>query len=379
MKHTLRKITKRGFIIANLVAVAVFSLACFAAYINPARFWYIAILGVGFPFIIAVQLFFVCFWLFFRSRWALLSLGFLLLSWSQLNVVWAWHPFAAFNKTKPANTLRIMQWNVARLGQMDNKRIAEYSRNGILKFLKESQADVLCMEEFLESNKPKEMEENIAYISNHLHYPYYYFARDHIRKDNLYAHGVAIFSRFPILDSSRIRFAGVDSSNPGESLIHADIEVKGQRIRIFATHLQSLKFEGDDFYVLHRIAKADDSAVTKSKSVLRKFHKAYKFRFGQADLVRAELDKSPYPEILCGDFNDIPNSYSYYTIKGNRNDAFLKKGFGIGRTYSSLSPTLRIDYVMANKSLNIEAYKTTKMYYSDHFPLLVDFRIPDKD
>ncbi len=38
----------------------------------------------------------------------------------------------------------------------------------------------------------------------------------------------------------------------------------------------------------------------------------------------------PYPEIICGDFNDVPNSFTYFTIKGPRQDAFLEKGAKFG-------------------------------------------------
>jgi endonuclease/exonuclease/phosphatase family metal-dependent hydrolase len=231
------------------------------------------------------------------------------------------------------------------------------------------------MEEFLESNNARKMDENISYISKQLNYPYYFFARDHRRKDKLYDNGVIIFSKYPLVDTMRIRYAGENSTTPGESLIYADINVNGQMIRLFATHLQSLRFEADDYFVLKNIAKAEDSVVRQSKSVLKKFRHGYALRFKQAELLRDELDKSPYPEIICGDFNDVPNSFTYFRVKGNRNDAFLKKGFGIGRTFAALSPTLRIDYILANKKLPVQQFKKTHLRCSDHFPLVADFQL----
>ena len=79
--------------------------------------------------------------------------------------------------------------------------------------------------------------------------------------------------------------------------------------------------------------KVEDSAVTKSMGILKKFRRAYLFRSKQAELVRRELDSSPYPPILCGDFNDLPNSFTYFKIKGDRTDAFLRRGFGVGSTF----------------------------------------------
>jgi endonuclease/exonuclease/phosphatase family metal-dependent hydrolase len=379
MTRILRKFTKNIFITINIIAVLLFALVCCVPFLDPGRYWYIAILGVGFPLIVFVLLAFIFFWLFFKSRWLFLSLAVLLLGWGQVDKVFAFHPFSWFNEKKPANAIRVMQWNVARLGQMNKRKTAESDRSEIFKFIKKMDPDVLCMEEFLESNNPVKMEENIPYITKQLNYPYYFFARDHKRKDKLYEHGVVIFSRYPIIDTSRILFAGRDVFNPGESLIHTDINVNGQRIRVFTTHLQSLLFDEDDYFVLKKIAKAEDSAVERSKDVLKKFRIAYAFRSKQADLVRRELDNSPYPEIICGDFNDIPNSYTYFKILGNRNDVFIKKGFGMSRTFASLSPTLRIDYIIAGKKLEVLQFKKTRVFYSDHFPLVADFKLPGKD
>jgi endonuclease/exonuclease/phosphatase family metal-dependent hydrolase len=93
-----------------------------------------------------------------------------------------------------------------------------------------------------------------------------------------------------------------------------------------------------------------------SKGIMRKLKKAFVIRGEQADIVRKFADASPYPTLLCGDFNDVPNSYAYWHIKGNMQDAFLAKAVGIGRTFNSLSPTLRIDYLFASQHFVINSY-----------------------
>ena len=308
-----------------------------------------------------------------------MPLAALLLGWGQITPFFAFHLFSSFDKKKEAGSFRIMQWNVSRMDAMNRKRPGGTYRLHIFDFIREMDPDVVCMEEFLESNNPKQLPENIPYMVDSLHYPYYYFSRDHTRRDKMYEHGVVIFSRYPLLDTLRLRYGGEDKLNPGESLVHVDININGQRTRIFATHLQSLHFEGDDYDVLKHIAKAEDSAVTKSMGVVKKFRRAYMFRSKQAELVRRELDTSPYPVILCGDFNDIPNSFTYFKIKGDRTDAFLRRGFGVGRTFSSLSPTLRIDYILASRELEVEQFKKTVLPWSDHYSLVADFKIPNKE
>src|SRR5260221_9260471 len=144
---------------------------------------------------------------------------------------------------------------------MNIKRPGGTFRQPIFDYIKKMDPDVLCMEEFLESNNPRLFSENIPYVTNTLQYPYHYFARDHRRLNGVYEYGVIIFSRYPILDTLRIRYSGPDSSKTGESLIHTDIDVNGQRIRIFATHLQSLRFDGNDYSAMKTIAKVEDGVM----------------------------------------------------------------------------------------------------------------------
>jgi endonuclease/exonuclease/phosphatase family metal-dependent hydrolase len=56
-------------------------------------------------------------------------------------------------------------------------------------------------------------------------------------------------------------------------------------------------------------------------------------------------------------------------------DAFLKKGFGIGRTFSGLSPTLRIDYIFADRHFRIKQFSRIARKLSDHYMLLADVEL----
>ena len=56
-------------------------------------------------------------------------------------------------------------------------------------------------------------------------------------------------------------------------------------------------------------------------------------------------------------------------------DAFLKKGTGIGRTFTGLSPTLRIDYIFADHNFSIKQFKRVTKKYSDHFMLVADVEL----
>ena len=149
-------------------------------------------------------------------------------------------------------------------------------------------------------------------------------------------------------------------------------------LRIFTAHLQSFGFMQRDYQDISKIRNDPDERLNASKNIFRKMRTAFERRGLQADFIRSRLDESPYPEIFCGDLNDIPNSYTYFTIRGNMQDAFLKKGFGIGRTFSSLSPTLRIDYIFADGRFRVKQFTRVAKNLSDHFMIMADVELNKK-
>jgi len=377
MAKFFRKLTKRFFIICNIVIAIVYLIACLTAYLNPAIYWYVALLGVGFIFITLALIGFIIFWLLFRSKWAVLSVVTLALGWFQLHALFALHLFSGYELKKEPGSFRLLTWNVSRFDEMNKIwRGGTSNRLKMMEFIKQQDADILCIQEFFESRRPDLFPVNISYITQNLNYPYHYFASDHVTWNGIYEHGVAIFSRYPIVDTFRLRYPGPDSLKASESIIRATIDINGKKINVFTTHLQSFRFTGSDYRGLKHIKKADDkdSVLEASKTIISKFRASYSFRSQQANILRNILDTSSYPEIISGDFNDVPNSYTYFTIKGDRQDAFVKKSFGLGRTFIFISPTLRIDYILADKSFNVLQYKKTKLPYSDHFPVMADFK-----
>ena len=116
----------------------------------------------------------------------------------------------------------------------------------------------------------------------------------------------------------------------------------------------------------------------KTKSLLSKLKNSYRLRNQQADMLGNDIANSPYPAIVCGDIDDVPNSYAYFKVKGKLQDAFLKKGAGLGGTLGDYSPTFRIDYIFADKRFKVEQYTTLKVPYSDHYPLITDLQLKAK-
>jgi endonuclease/exonuclease/phosphatase family metal-dependent hydrolase len=86
----------------------------------------------------------------------------------------------------------------------------------------------------------------------------------------------------------------------------------------------------------------------------------------QAQRVMEHVETSPYPVIVCGDFNDTPLSYTYNQFNKSLIDAFRNCSSGIGPTYIGRVPAGRIDYIFHSKSLNSMEFKIQEGEYSDH-------------
>lgn len=350
------------FLTAYILVVFVYLLTCLIPFLNPGKFWFIALLGMGFPLLLLLIIICAIISGLKRSKWFFLSLAALLLSWQQIGALISFHLKVSFSPITSDNSLRVLSWNVSSWTETNfgaDKLDQTGLRNLMIDAIQMQSADVLCFQEYFESFAPELYPSNTA-VFKKMGYNYYYFTPVLKTYNGGIQSGLCIFSRYPIQDTA---FKKTGNGN-SEGMSMADIQFNGRLIRIINTHLESPRLKKQEYSPLEE--------VHESRTVLGKIKRAYSLRSQQADAVRASIDSSKYPTIVCGDFNDVPNSYSYFTIKGNLQDAFLKKGAGIGRTFQFISPTLRIDFLFADKSLKIDQFTKLDYKYSDHYPQLMD-------
>jgi len=112
--------------------------------------------------------------------------------------------------------------------------------------------------------------------------------------------------------------------------------------------------------------------LESSESIYAKMKRAFSLRSRQAISVKNVMDSCVYASVICGDFNDVPNSYTYFHIRGKRQDAFLSSSFGIGKSYSALAPTLRIDYILPDNHFEVKQFEMIDEGLSDHHLLVAD-------
>lgn len=370
MAGKARMFAKRFIILLNVLAAVGYLLSVLAPYLNPSHWWLISFFGLGFPILLLTLLFFLIFWLLTRPRFTLISLAALIIGWKGISVFFAFHSNEEFTRLKAPGAIRVVHWNVARfLEWRRNNNEGSQKRLQMMRQIKDQNADVLCIQEFFHSTDPVYYD-NLNYVMKKMGYPYYVYSQD---DDGwLQYNGQIIFSRLPIVDSGIVRYP-----RPGmeESLIYADIRHGKDTIRFFTTHLQSVKFEKDDYQRIEKIKNREDSLLENSRSIFSKLKRASILRSRQADTVYAVTRRSPHPYIITGDLNDIPNSYTYFRIRGDLQDAFLKSGFGVGRTYNAIFPTLRIDYILAQHAFKVHQFARYPRDLSDHYMLVADLEL----
>ena len=372
MASKFRLFTKRFFIYSNITIALFFLLACLVPYMNPQKWWFISFLGLAFPFLLIIVLSFMVTWLLIKPKFAVISFLALLLGFKSISVFFAVNKIEAFKYRKEPGTIRIVSWNVARFIEMKrNNNAGSQTRLKMLELIKEQDADILCLQEFFTSYDSA-WYPNLEYIRDSFRYPYWFYSHD-FDGDNHFT-GSIIFSRFPIIDSGMMRYP---RPTLPDALMHADIKVASDTFRVYTTHLQSLQFGRDDYARIDKIKSAEDSLLTHSKTIFSKIRLGISQRSIQADIIDQVLDDSPYPLVFCGDLNDVPNSYTYFTVRGGMQDAFLKKGFGIGRTFSAVSPTLRIDYIFTDQHFSIRQFNRVAKRYSDHYMLVSDIALKE--
>ncbi len=374
-KVNLKKIFLTSVKIANIILAICLLLASFANYFNPEHYWPVAILGLLFPFLFIANILFLIFWLFVKRKWSLVSGVIFLIALPQLFNTVAFHPSNSFDYQKKEGQLRIFSWNVGLMNYTaldSNEAIRENQK--ILNEIKKSDADIVCLEEFFSAVIPGNHYNILDSISRTLQYPYYYFSYDYPKFNGGFYSGNVIYSRYPIVDTLKNNFPPPF----GGSLIQAKILFNKDTLNIFTTRMQMMLFHQEEYEALYKIKRLKDTNLSGTKDLISKLKFGYQQRGIALDIIHSQIKKAKGPVFFMGDLNDVPSSYSYRTVKQDMKDAWLNKGFGLGRTYNQLSPTLRMDYLFYSKQIQIQQYKQIRSTGSDHYGSISDYIILGK-
>ncbi|MEY8758168.1 endonuclease/exonuclease/phosphatase family protein [Chryseobacterium tongliaoense] len=305
------------------------------AYVPPKVFPWFNLLSLGFPVLMITYILLTVFWLF---SWKKRVFLFMLLGLFFINPVKRWVNYSSVPKETP--NLKIISLNV-KGGTFGLKNIKEY--------IDHSGADILLLQE----DFGKE-----------------YGFKDLRTGDKTMA-AVSIYSKYKIVE--RKELIG-DYKSYNVFADQTDIEIKGKTYRFINTYLQPFKFEKS----MVKLNGDSDKDEQKLKNIVKRLIPTFKMHQEQVAMIRKGIDESPYPVILTGDFNSVPNSYEYYHLSEGLEDAFFKVGRGSGTSFHDYKFPLRIDYIFTSKSIQPINYRVDRsVKLSDHYPVIADFKLND--
>jgi len=348
-KNSVKSNLKNIFRWLNALLIIATLLSYLSPFINPAKNSAFAFFGLAYPMLLLANGLFVIFWLWRRNRYFLFSTGCILAGAGYLPGLIGLN--LSGGPAGAGHAISVMSYNVANL-----RRFYDFKGNGDkvkLEWLKKElksnlDPDILCIQEGAFNHAQQTLKQTLNY--------------EHFFKEK----GTIIFSKYPFTDSGFIPF-----EKTSNSCIWGDLKLPGGIVRVYSIHLQS------NWLAPAAMKVVEDSDPSKSETwkdiahVMRLYKTAAARRAIQAERVAEHIAQSPYPVILCGDFNDTPLSYAYHVLSENLLDSFCEKGRGFGFTYAGKIPGLRIDYILPGKQFKVLSHKVPKLELSDHYPVLV--------
>lgn len=300
-------------------------------------------------------------WLWKKPLWALWPLGLIILFWGQHNRYFALSGSSEVPQETTEQLVNVLSYNVRVFNSYkhlhkDDPDLPERE----MKWVAEHPADILCLQEFYhyKGEAPYNSRKRIG--------------KDQGRQvfvDNFLVNrvgaefGLAIFSRFPIVNKGRVKF---DRPTKNQ-VIFVDVRMPNKdTLRVYNMHLESMAIEEKE------VGEAVESKIaleTKGRSIARRLKGGFVARSHQVRKLLEHIEASPYPVLLCGDLNDLPSSYTYQTLRSQLENAFEEGGNGFGFTYNGKLP-IRIDNQFYSPELELLSFEVLdQIKFSDHFPL----------
>lgn len=307
-------------------------------YFPPRIFPPASVLTLVIPVLLAVNLGFVVYWLIQFKRQFLLSALLIAFSFFNGKTLYRFGDEVLPKEiAKTENQLNVLSYNV-RVFRSETYN-AQAITKGVTQLVADAHPDVICFQEFSSHNAPdlKEL-------------PYKYLGSE-AKKIN---YGPAIFSKYKIINGGSLDFKSTYNNG-----VFVDL-VKGKdTIRVYNLHMQSLALT----------PKLDALEEENTKSLVGRLGQAFKKQQEQTGLFLKHQAACTYKKVVTGDFNNTVYSYTYNKIRGEKKDAFEEKGSGFGRTFIFDVIPMRIDFILADPELQINAFRNFDIDFSDHYPI----------
>jgi len=336
-------------------------LVCILIFWNPFSGWLAGFMMMSFPVTMIIHLASVPIWFLVERKKALLPLAMLLLGCIFLPRTYVLNKDKTVDKSlENKASFKVMSYNVRSFMRNFSPRDRWVKRQirEVKGWIRDSGADVVCLAEYYEDDSKLF---NVSETLKSGGYKYHRFYGRNYGHNLQQRSGLALFSQHPIIASRDTVFEAQNG------MIQADIKMGNDTIRIIALHLYSMTLQLSN--LVHQ--REMDGMARESKITFRQMRKGFVRRAGELAVLESWIRESPYPTVVCGDFNEVPYGYVYGRMREIMGNSFEEKGQGFGFTYNHLPYFIRIDHQFYSKeTLRATDFTTySNIKYSDHYPI----------
>lgn len=265
MKH-LGNFVALLILAVNALFTGLLLFTAYSPHIQPVTHPVQSCLGLTFPVFLMINAGFLIFWLVIqRYRSALLPLIGMLLCYSQIRT---YLPINFHTDHLPETSIKLLSYNIMGF----DGAAKQDGKNPILTYLKESGADILCLQEYstVQSSKhlsQKDVERELKA------YPYHRI--NTVGSGKGHTNKIACYSKFPIL-SSRI----LDYPSEYNGSVLYEIKIGEDTVTLINNHLESNKLTKADKVVYEDMLKSPEKEKVKSgaRLLIRKLAEASAIR-----------------------------------------------------------------------------------------------------
>lgn len=360
--YIVKAILKRLFKLATWLIYAVTLLAAYGGYFNP-QWWTIPSIGVlFFPYLAMATLILAAVWLICRKFFTgVAGIGVLMLCGPTFLEAL---PFRFGNTaSNEERTFKLVTFNCLHFIDLDHNDYPPFNRS--LNFLINSGADFICLQEFLSFEKAKIDKKYKSQIDS-LNRLYPYSSQTSSRE-------IEFYSKYPIEKLDVKLGEGVKFYSVGAYRIN----IEGEDLTIINVHLSSFRLSEEERNII--IEAQSEAGLKKSVkemegSVYKKMRKAFQERARISHAIAEYAGGVKGNVVLCGDFNDVPGSWTYRNfIRNGFHDAYAQTGFGHLITYNRHLMWFHIDQILYKGELVPLYVRKERLDASDHFPLVAEF------
>ena len=353
----IRALVKHILLAVTIIFTLCFFLGLSAQWISPETWMMPTYFVMLMPIWTLVMFIWIVFWACCKKwGYALILVCIMALTFGQ------WRNVIVINKpmNKETETVKILTFNTHIFNNHNDEGFEK-----IADFIKESNADIVCLQEFGYYHRYGASKREILKFFDSI-YPYrhLWFKNQNKWGEN----GLATFSKYPIINKKKIEYQSADNVS-----IYSDIVIGNDTIRVINNHLESNKLNKEDRKFAEKLIGESNKQeiLDAGKKVSNRIASGALNRVQQAKAVQDVIKTTDYPIIALGDFNDVALSYTYSTIRNDLQNAYAMGGsWGYHWTYNKNAMLFAIDHILVDKKfiiINSDIHKDMKI--SDHYPL----------